>query len=79
MNDLPDARPDGQCTMCVKKPAETKDGRFCARCLRLFLYRLNPDPKPMPSEHKWRPSRSPKVLGGAPDMRTYEQMDPEEE
>ena len=35
MNDLPDARQDGQCTMCVKKPAETKDGRFCARCLRL--------------------------------------------
>ena len=73
-------RDDGKCGDCVKREAETKDGRFCRQCLRKWVARLNREskvPSP-PSEQLGRPGRDPLVLGGSPDMRAFEQMGDEE-
>jgi len=41
-DDLPDARKDGVCCDCGKRPAVTRDGRFCRPCLGKFVRHLNP-------------------------------------
>ena len=40
--DLPDPRLDGMCAVCEKKEAVTRDGRFCAKCLKDLVVRMNP-------------------------------------
>jgi hypothetical protein len=42
--ELPDPIPDGFCAVCRKAAAETRDGRFCKKCLRKYIREANPDP-----------------------------------
>jgi hypothetical protein len=41
-SELPDPRKDGQCANCRRKPAVTKDGRFCQGCMAILVRRLHP-------------------------------------
>jgi len=58
--DLPDPRPDGLCCTCRKAMAETRDGRFCRKCLKAFVARLNPIPyRPWRGADKQEASHDP--------------------
>jgi len=40
--NLPMPRSDGICCDCLGKPAETRDGRWCAACLKRRIIHDNP-------------------------------------
>jgi hypothetical protein len=65
--ELPDARLDGQCVDCEKKPAVTNDKRFCIRCLRKRIREANPIVSTF-SDQRGRRLRSTQVLAGQAEM-----------
>lgn len=65
MNQLPDAREDGWCVDCLKRKAQTTDGRFCGKCLRRRLAKANPIAEYF-SDERGRPARDSRTLGGCP-------------
>lgn len=52
--ELPDPRDDGKCSDCTTADAETRDGRFCKKCLRVRINRSNwiVNAKPRRSDQK---------------------------
>jgi len=68
VSDLPEPRPDGLCTLCSEKPAVTKDGLFCRKCLGKVLSEDAPirDLNRKGTEEIGRPARSMEMLGGQP-------------
>ena len=55
MTSLPDARRDGLCSDCLDKDAETRDGRFCKKCLKVRIIADNPGktrPTHLPPERR---------------------------
>ena len=68
VSDLPEPRPDGLCTLCSEKPAVTKDGLFCRKCLGKVLSEDAPirDLNRKGTEDIGRPARSTRPLGGEP-------------
>jgi hypothetical protein len=55
----------GMCVGCQKKPAVTNDRRFCEKCLKKAIERLNPMPR-HPSDEIGRKQRDWAALGGEP-------------
>ena len=51
MKSLPARRKDGLCVDCGVRGAETNDGRFCRKCLRVRIRKENYIP--------WTPYRTP--------------------
>lgn len=71
---LPEPREDGICCECLGKPAVTTDGRWCLKCLKKKIREDNPYVGG-PSDQFGRHARDSRTLGGAPDMRTTEEID----
>jgi len=42
MENLPKPRKDGMCCVCEALSAETRDGRYCKKCLKKIVDGLNP-------------------------------------
>ncbi len=68
MNNLPDAREDGNCCECGSRDVVTRDGRYCKRCLKKLVAGLSPIPK-QASDQIGRSQRSSNTLGGSAEMR----------
>lgn len=68
-DSLPDARADGRCVDCEKKPAVTRDNRFCRDCLCKRIDEDTPIPTKW-SDQRGRKSRDTHVLGGQAEMNT---------
>ena len=88
--ELPEPRGDGKCCGCKRQKAITRDNRFCLRCLRALIDRINPPiPKEITSvfedgrlyskEMVGRSYRSAEVLSGSVDMRNTSELDGETE
>ena len=73
MHTLPDPLPNGLCCRCERKPAVTRDGRFCKTCLRHIVRELTPDDERTlarrGTDQIGRPARSTAMLGGAADVK----------
>ena len=74
MTGMPGPRPDGMCAECVKQEAETNDGRFCKKCIKMIL--LNEyssvsrvrDLSRRGTEEIGRSARDTRTLGGSAEL-----------
>ena len=78
MTGMPDPRPDGMCAECVKQEAETNDGRFCKKCIKIIL--LNEyssvsrvrDLSRRGTEEIGRSARDTRTLGGSAELNDFD-------
>lgn len=78
MTGMPDPRPDGMCAECVKQEAETNDGRFCKKCIKMIL--LNEyssvsrvrDLSRRGTEEIGRSARDTRTLGGSAELNDWD-------
>lgn len=71
MSNLPNAREDGICCVCLKQEAVTTCRRWCLKCLKKLSATTNPIPK-TPSDSIGRNQIHSSVLGGTAELLSSE-------